>query len=73
MAKYKTGKTDEKVEEVRVLWANEGRDAKLFPKFTILSDQNAEAVLMLMHLGNGKDVLDVKFKTVEKPKSEQQE
>ncbi|KAI9657378.1 MAG: hypothetical protein M1821_003059 [Bathelium mastoideum] len=62
MAKYKKkdeGGVKETVDEIKVKWAAEGRDAKIFPKETVVTDENAAAVFRMMELGNGKDVLEV--------------
>ena len=64
MAKYK--KKDENapketVSEIKVRWASEGRDAKVFPKETVITEENAQAVFRMMELGNGKDVLEVQM------------
>ena len=64
MAKYKKkdeGAAEETVTEVKVKWAAEGRDAKVFPKETIVTDENAHAVFRMMEQGNGKDVLEVQM------------
>ncbi|KAI9698553.1 MAG: hypothetical protein M1820_007443 [Bogoriella megaspora] len=49
----------ETVTEIKVKWAAEGRDTKIFPKETVVTEENAAAVFRMMELGNGKDVLEV--------------
>lgn len=57
----------EKVGQIKVRWG--GRDKQLFPKETILTEDNSEAVLRMMAIGQGNDVLDVHLeKPKEKPK-----
>ncbi|GAB7359783.1 hypothetical protein MBLNU230_g6953t1 [Neophaeotheca triangularis] len=66
MSKFKSNKeSSEKVKQVKVRWAAEGRDLKLFPRETVLTEDNCEAVLRMMAHGVGKDVIDV---TVEQQK-----
>lgn len=66
MAKYRSNKGGaQKVEEIKVLWASEGRDQRIFPKSTILTAENAKATLALMQLSGGKDVIDVKLSAEE--------
>ncbi|KAF2085529.1 hypothetical protein K490DRAFT_58674 [Saccharata proteae CBS 121410] len=72
MAKYKKkpeqgdsgyGDGGEKVGSVKVRWATAagaGRDAKSWPATTEVTEENVEAVLRLVELGGGRDVLEVK-------------
>ncbi|KAL1627867.1 hypothetical protein SLS54_002134 [Diplodia seriata] len=64
MAKYAKKKGNQKVESVKVRWAMgaSGRDHKIFPSTTTLTDDNVAAVLALIERsGVGKDVLEVKM------------
>lgn len=61
LSKYKSKGTTETVTEIKVKWASEGRDKQLFPKETILTEDNCEPVLRMMAIGVGKDVFDVKM------------
>ena len=58
--KYRNKETYDVVQEVKVKWASEGRDKQLFPRETLLTKENCEAVLKMMAVGVGKDVFDVK-------------
>ncbi|KAK4985755.1 hypothetical protein LTR28_002102, partial [Elasticomyces elasticus] len=60
MSKYKKKGETLRVTEVMVKWATEGRDKQLFPRQTLLTEDNCEAVLRMMQVGVGKDVIDVK-------------
>jgi hypothetical protein len=63
MSKYKkTG--EEKVAELKVRWGAAGRDPKIWPATTVLTEENTEAVLMMIERGGGlgRDVLEVKMK-----------
>ena len=62
MSKYE--KKEDKVAEIKVKWGNAGgRDAKLWPNSTKLTEENTEAILQMMERGGGigRDVLDVRF------------
>ncbi|KAF2103788.1 hypothetical protein NA57DRAFT_50657 [Rhizodiscina lignyota] len=60
MSKYKSG--GEKVAELRVKWSSVGRDPKVWPATTILTEDNIEAAMrMIEDSGVGKDVLEVKM------------
>jgi len=61
MSKHRGKDVVEKVGEIKVKWASEGRDKQLFVKETLLTDDNCEAVLRMMAVGGGKDVFDVKL------------
>ncbi|KAF2232220.1 hypothetical protein EV356DRAFT_505630 [Viridothelium virens] len=64
MSKYKKkdeNAAKETVSEIKVKWAAEGRDQKIFPKETVVTEENAQAVFRMMDLGNGKDVLEVQM------------
>lgn len=61
MSKYKSKDSRESVSEIKVKWASEGRDKQLFPKETILTEDNCEPVLRMMAIGVGKDVFDIKM------------
>ncbi|KAK0784890.1 hypothetical protein LTR91_017949 [Friedmanniomyces endolithicus] len=61
MSKHRSKDIVEKVGEIKVKWASEGRDKQLFPKETLLTDDNCEAILRMMAIGGGKDVFDIKL------------
>ena len=61
LSAYKGKGTKETVSEIKVKWSAEGRDKQLFPKETILTEDNCEPVLRMMAVGVGKDVFDVKL------------
>ncbi|KAK5710253.1 hypothetical protein LTR17_019023 [Elasticomyces elasticus] len=43
-----------------VKWSSD-RDKQLFPKDTVLTEDNCEPVLRMMAIGGGNDVFDVKL------------
>lgn len=49
--------------DIRVRWSVEGRDSKIFPRETKLTDENCEAVLRMMAIGVGKDVFDIRVES----------
>lgn len=65
MSKYKKAGS-EKVGEIKVKWSTAGRDTKVWPASTVLTDDNIEAVMRLIEdSGVGKDVLEVKLEKKE--------
>ncbi|KAK1089090.1 hypothetical protein LTR48_000950 [Friedmanniomyces endolithicus] len=67
MSKHRSKDIVEKVGEIKVKWASEGRDKQLFVKETLLTDDNCEAVLRMMAIGGGKDVFDIKLDKSQAP------
>jgi len=67
MSKYKKA-GGEQVAEIKVKWGAAGRDPKIWPANTVLTEENTEAVLMMIERGGGlgRDVLEVKLKGQEK-------
>jgi len=59
LGKYRSKDVKETVDQIRVKWS--GRDTQLFPKETLLTEDNCEAVLRMMAIGSGRDVFDVKL------------
>lgn len=62
MSKYKSKESKETVKQIKVKWG--GKDKQLFPKETVLTEDNCEAVLRMMAVGVGQDVFDVKTENV---------
>ncbi|RMZ19734.1 hypothetical protein D0859_16267 [Hortaea werneckii] len=69
MSKYRNRNITETVSEIRVRWAiadsgtpaASGRDGKIWPKETVLTEENFRAVMRLLEWGGGRDVLDVRM------------
>ncbi|RMY19478.1 hypothetical protein D0867_04660 [Hortaea werneckii] len=72
MSKYRNRSITETVSEIRVRWAiadssgttaagGSGRDGKIWPKETVLTEENFQAVMRLLEWGGGRDVLDVRM------------
>lgn len=53
------GGGDKKKAEIKVRWSDFGRDPKVWPKATVVTDENWEALLKLIE--PSKDVLEVKL------------
>jgi hypothetical protein len=67
MSKYKKA-GEEKVVELKVRWGVAARESKIWPQVTVLTEENTEAVLMMIERGGGlgRDVIEVKLKGQEK-------
>lgn len=60
MSKYKKESEEpEQVSEMKIRWSPAGRDAKIWPQSTVVTDENVGAVMRLVD--PGKDVLEVKI------------
>lgn len=60
MGKYKSKETQESIQEFKIHWSDAGRDRKVWPEYTIVTEENLPALLELLRLGQGKDVLEIK-------------
>lgn len=70
LAKYKKKGEASKVTEIQMRWSREGRDTTIFPKSTVITEDNIEAVLTL---ANGNDVLDIELTAPPAPAEEKKE
>ncbi|KAK4503118.1 hypothetical protein PRZ48_006545 [Zasmidium cellare] len=74
LSNYRNKENKDEVGDIRVKWSSEGRDKQLFPKDTLLTDDNVEPVLRLMSAsGIGKDTFDIKLKQPQKQQQQSQE
>jgi hypothetical protein len=60
MNKFKSAESGEKIQEIKVHWSESGRDRKVWPEYTIVTEDNFGAILELLKLGVGKDVLEIR-------------
>lgn len=60
MGKYKNKETQESIQEMKIHWSSAGRDSKVWPEYTALTEENWPAIIELLDLGKGKDVLEIK-------------
>lgn len=65
MNKYKSKDAQETIQEIKIHWSEAGRDRKVWPEYTIVTDENWGAILELLRLGVGKDVLEIKVEKAE--------
>ncbi|GAM88476.1 hypothetical protein ANO11243_065090 [Dothideomycetidae sp. 11243] len=73
LAKYSKKKTTLQVKGFKVRWSGEPREARLWPSSTQLTDENVEAVLRLMALHQGKDIIEVEFEQSTEEESTEEE
>ncbi|KAF2184020.1 hypothetical protein K469DRAFT_196788 [Zopfia rhizophila CBS 207.26] len=60
MGKYKSTDAVEQINEIRVHWAESGRDRKVWPEYTIVTEENVGAILEVLKGSVGRDVLEIK-------------
>ncbi|KAF2794476.1 hypothetical protein K505DRAFT_349261 [Melanomma pulvis-pyrius CBS 109.77] len=60
MNKYKSAEVKETIQEFKIHWSEAGRDRKVWPEYTVVTDENLAAVLELLKLGVGRDVLEIR-------------
>jgi hypothetical protein len=60
MAKHKSADAKETIQEFKIHWDLKSRDAKVWPEYTVVTDENLGAILELLKLAPGRDVLEVK-------------
>jgi hypothetical protein len=63
MGKYK--KSDESgpkeaIQEFKIHWDTKSRDSKIWPEYTVVTDENFGAILEMLKSAPGKDVLEIK-------------
>ena len=62
MAKHKKSdeSTKETIQEFKIHWDTKSRDSKIWPEYTVVTDENIGAILELLKIAPGKDVLEIK-------------
>lgn len=61
MAKHKAADAPkESIQELKVHWSSMGRDFKVWPEYTVVTEANFPAILQVLSKGDAKDVLEVK-------------
>jgi hypothetical protein len=61
MAKHKAADAPkEQILEIKVHWSAVGRDRKVWPEYTVLTEENLGAILEVLGRGEVKDALEVK-------------
>ncbi|KAF2197627.1 hypothetical protein GQ43DRAFT_380573 [Delitschia confertaspora ATCC 74209] len=61
MSKYKAEGGEEIITGLKVRWADTGRDTMVWPKETIVTQENWRALVKLLEKGVGRDVLEVEI------------
>lgn len=60
MGKYKSKEAQEVIQEMKVHWSEAGRDRKVWPEYTIVTEENFPAILEVLKASPGRDVLEIK-------------
>lgn len=60
MGKFKNKEATEMIQEIKVHWSSAGRDTKVWPEYTVVTEENWPALIQLLEIGKGKDVLEIK-------------
>lgn len=60
MAKHKKSDEKEIIQEFRIHWDTKTRDSKIWPEYTVVTEENLAAILALLEKNPGRDVLEVK-------------
>ncbi len=60
MGKYKSQEAKEQIQEFRIHWSGKEYDYKVWPEFTVLTDENFGAVLEVLKRDGKSGVLEVK-------------
>jgi hypothetical protein len=70
MAQHKKAEENEaEVAKIVVKWSAQSHDPKIFPRVTVVTERNFEAVIRMIGIsGVGRDTLDVTFAEGEKAK-----
>jgi hypothetical protein len=61
MAKHKSQDTQESIQEFRFHWDTKARDAKIWPEYTVVTDENLPAIIELLKGNPVMGVLEVKM------------
>lgn len=60
MGKYKAAETKEQIQEFKMHWSSKEYDLKVWPEYTVVTDENFGAVLELLKKDPKSGVLEVK-------------
>ncbi|OAL51852.1 hypothetical protein IQ07DRAFT_678976 [Pyrenochaeta sp. DS3sAY3a] len=60
MGKYKAADAQESIQEFKVHWDTKTRDGKIWPEYTVVTEDNLPAILELLKLDPTRGVLEVK-------------
>ena len=65
MSQHKNVDVKEQIQEFKIHWDRQARDGKIWPEYTVVHEGNLEAVVEMLRLSPGRDVLEVKVGKVE--------
>ena len=65
MQKHKSTEVKEQIQEIRVHWSESGRDRKVWPEYTVVTEDNFAAILQVLKASGTKDVFEIKIGKVE--------
>lgn len=60
MGKYKSADAKEQIQEFRIHWSSREWDLKVWPEYTVLTDENFGAVCEVLRQRMGCGVLEIK-------------
>lgn len=60
MGKYKSAETKEQIQEFRIHWSSKEYDLKVWPEYTVVTDENFSALLELLKKDPKSGVLEIK-------------
>jgi hypothetical protein len=61
MAKHKSPDSGETIQEFKIHWDTKTRDAKIWPEYTVLTDDNFPAILELLKANPVMGVLEIRM------------
>ncbi|KAH4019288.1 hypothetical protein HBI81_192610 [Parastagonospora nodorum] len=65
MSQHKNPETKEQIQEFKIHWDRQARDGKIWPEYTVVHEGNLEAVVEMLKVSPGRDVLEVRVGKVE--------
>ena len=60
MGKYKSADTKEQIQEFKIHWSSKEYDLKVWPEYTVLTDENFGAILEMLKKDPKSGVLEIK-------------
>lgn len=60
MGKYKSAETKEQIQEFKVHWSSKEHDLKIWPEYTVVTDENFGAILEVLKGAPRSGVLEIK-------------
>lgn len=60
MGKYKSSETKEQIQEFKIHWSSKEYDLKVWPEYTVVTDENFGAILEVLKKDPKSGVLEIK-------------